>query len=328
MKRIDVVVPVFNEEACLERFHGTLSAVLDALPHRFRIIFVDDGSQDSSPAICRALAARDERVRYVRLSRNFGHQAALTAGLDVADADAVITMDSDLQHPPREIPRFIEAWENGGELVSGIRARGAPLGLVKRLSSRAFYRVLNLLSDVHITADAPDFRLLDAKVVRAIRSLKEQSRFLRGMLSWIGFEQRTVVYEQEARAAGESKYDAFRMMRLGLAAVLSFSRVPLRIATWFGLFVSLLSFAYGLYAIAQVVVWHQALPGWASIAVLVSFLAGIQLLTLGVFGEYLGQVLDETKRRPLYVIAETDLDGSAAARQAPALRAAETGEPR
>ncbi len=327
MKRIDVVVPVFNEEACLERFHGALTPVLDALPYRFRIIFVDDGSQDSSPAICRALAARDERVRYVRLSRNFGHQAALTAGIDAADADAVITMDSDLQHPPREIPRFIEAWENGGELVSGIRARGAPLGLAKRVTSRVFYRVLNLLSDVHITADSPDFRLLDAKVVAAIRSLKEQSRFLRGMYAWIGFDQRTVVYEQEERAAGESKYGALRMMRFGLAAVLSFSRVPLRIATWFGLAVSILSFAYGLYAIAQVVVWHQAVPGWASIAVLVSFLAGIQLLTLGVFGEYLGQVLDETKRRPLYVIAETDLDRRAAT-QAPPLRAAEMGEKR
>lgn len=315
MKRIDVVVPVYNEEACLERFHAELSAVLLTLPYRFRILFVDDGSVDSSPAIYRALAERDDRVHYVRLSRNFGHQSALTAGIDNADADAVITMDSDLQHPPAAIPRFLEAWENGAELVSGVRARTAPVGFAKRLTSRAFYRVLNLLSEVPVTPDAPDFRLLDAKVVAAIRSLREQSRFLRGMYAWIGFVQGTVEYEQRERAGGESKYTALRMMRFGLSAVLSFSRIPLQLATWVGLLVSLLSFVYGVYAAAQALVFHHAVPGWASLAVLVSFLAGIQLLTMGLFGEYLGQVLEETKRRPLYVVAESNLErGSVANR--------------
>jgi dolichol-phosphate mannosyltransferase len=324
MKRIDIVVPVFNEEACLERFHGELSTVLRTLPYRFRILFVDDGSADASSALCRALAARDDRVHYVRFSRNFGHQAALTAGIDAADADAVITMDSDLQHPPAAIPRFIEAWESGAELVSGVRARTAPVGIWKRLSSRAFYRFLNLLSEVPITADSPDFRLLDAKVVAAIRSLREQSRFLRGMYAWIGFAQRTIEYEQGKRAGGESKYGLLRMMRFGLSAVLSFSRFPLRLATWVGLLVSILSFLYGAYAIAQVLLFRQAIPGWASIAVLVSFLAGIQLLTMGLFGEYLGQVLDETKRRPLYVVAETSL-GEGAAEARPLARITQAG---
>jgi dolichol-phosphate mannosyltransferase len=307
MKRIDIVAPVFDEEDCLERFHAELAAVLDTLPYRFRVVLVDDGSSDRTPQLCRELRARDGRVEYVRLSRNFGHQAALTAGLDVTDADAVITMDADLQHPPSEIPRFIAAWEAGAELVSGVRGTTRELSVVKNLSSRLFYRLLNALSEVPITPDAPDFRLLDAKVVAAIRSLREQSRFLRGMYAWIGFRQEAITYRQAAREAGTSKFTTARMMQLALTAVLSFSRVPLRIATFVGLAVSGLSFLYGLYAIAQALLFRAALPGWTSLAVLVSFLAGIQLLTLGLFGEYLGQVLAETKQRPLYIVADTSL---------------------
>jgi dolichol-phosphate mannosyltransferase len=307
MKRIDIVAPVFNEEECLERFHAGLSAVLDTLPYQFRIVLVDDGSVDRTAQLCRELRDRDPRVHYVRLSRNFGHQAALTAGLDVTDADAVVTMDADLQHPPSELPRFIAAWEAGAELVSGVRDAANDLPFAKRVTSRAFYRVLNALSEVPITPDAPDFRLLDAKVVAALRSLREQSRFLRGMYSWLGFRQETITYRQAARGAGRSKYSMIKMMRLGLTAVLSFSRLPLRIATFVGLAVSGLSFLYGLYAIVQALAFHATLPGWASLAVLVSFLAGIQLLTLGLFGEYLGQVLAETKHRPLYVVADTSL---------------------
>jgi dolichol-phosphate mannosyltransferase len=305
MRRIDVIAPVLDEEACLERFHAEVRAVLATLPYECRIILVDDGSTDRTPEICRALAQRDPALQYVRLSRNFGHQAALTAGLDVADADAVITMDSDLQHPPEAIPGFVREWESGAELVAGVRSAPDDLGLAKRLLSRAFYRLLNRVSDVPIVPDAPDFRLLDAKVVAAIRSMREQSRFLRGMYSWIGFRQASVPYRQAARAGGASKYGARKMGRLALAAMLSFSRAPLRLATWVGLAVSVLSFGYGLYAIAQAVVFRQALPGWASIAVLVSFLSGVQLLTLGLFGEYLGQVLEESKGRPLYVVAES-----------------------
>jgi glycosyltransferase involved in cell wall biosynthesis len=288
---------------------------------------VDDGSEDRTARICHDLRTRDERVHYVRLSRNFGHQAALTAGLDVADADAVITMDADLQHPPADLPRFIAAWEAGAELVSGVRGHPRELSLTKGVTSRLFYRALNALSEVPITADAPDFRLLDAKVVAAVRSLREQSRFLRGMYAWIGFRQEAVTYREAPRAAGRSKFTTGRMMQLALAAVLSFSRVPLRIATFVGLVVSLLSFLYGLYAISQALLFRVALPGWTSIAVLVSFLAGIQLLTLGLFGEYLGQVLAETKRRPLYVVAESSLarDPSCGLAPAPPITRARPG---
>ncbi|MCB9727460.1 MAG: glycosyltransferase family 2 protein [Deltaproteobacteria bacterium] len=307
MRRVDIVVPAFNEEACLEAFHAALAPVLDRLPYRFRVLFVDDGSRDGTREVCRALAARDPRVGWLSFSRNFGHQAALTAGLDASDADAVITMDADLQHPPSALPDFLAAWEGGAELVSGVRADTHRLGLLKRLSSRAFYRLLNTLSKVPVLADSPDFRLLDRRVVDAVRRLREQGRFLRGIYGWVGFRQASVAYSQADRTAGESKYGLFRMLAFALSALLSFSRTPLRFATWAGLVVSALAFIYGLYAIAQAVVFQVALPGWTSLAVLVSFLSGIQLLTLGVVGEYLGQVLDEVKARPLYLVADQHL---------------------
>jgi glycosyltransferase involved in cell wall biosynthesis len=316
-RSIDIVVPVFNEEACIEELHARISAAIAPLPHRFRLLFVDDGSTDRSAALCEALRARDPRVGLIQFSRNFGHQAALTAGLDLADADAVITLDADLQHPPERIPDFIAAWEAGAQIVSGVRARGA-VSLWRRASSALFYRVINAISNFEITPDSPDFRLFDARVVRSIRRLREQSRFLRGIYAWVGFRRVQIVYQEAARSAGESHYRTGDMFVFALRAVLSFSRLPLRAATYFGLFVSLLAFIYGVYAIVVNVVFHRVIPGWTSLAVLVSFLSGVQLLTLGVVGEYLGQVLEETKRRPLYLIAAEDipkLDGADAGDQ-------------
>jgi polyisoprenyl-phosphate glycosyltransferase len=305
-RAIDIVVPVFNEEACLEELHARISAVIAPLPYRFRLLFVDDGSSDRSAAVCEALRARDPRVGLLRFSRNFGHQAALTAGLDVADADAVITLDADLQHPPERIPDFIAAWEAGAQIVSGVRARGA-VSLWRRLSSALFYKVINAISHFEITADSPDFRLFDARVVQSIRRLREQSRFLRGIYAWVGFRHVEIVYQEAARTAGESHYSTGDMFLFALRAVLSFSRLPLRVATYFGLFVSLLAFSYGVYAIIVNVIFHRVIQGWTSLAVLVSFLSGVQLLTLGVIGEYLGQVLEETKRRPLYLVAQQEI---------------------
>ncbi len=304
MRRVDIIVPAFNEEACLESFHAALAPVLDALPYRFRVLFIDDGSRDRTREVGRRLAERDPRVGWLSFSRNFGHQAALTAGLDASDADCVLTMDADLQHPPAAIPDFLAAWEAGAELVSGVRADTRSLGFVKRASSRAFYRVINALSKVPVLADSPDFRLLDRRVVDSVRRMREQGRFLRGIYGWVGFEQTTVLYTQADRAAGESKYGLFKMLAFALSATLSFSRTPLRFATWAGLVVSAFAFLYGLYAIAQPVLFNRGVPGWTSLAVLVSFLSGIQLLTLGVVGEYLGQVLDEVKGRPLYLVAD------------------------
>lgn len=305
-RSVDIVVPVFNEEACIGELYERIAAAIAPLPYSFRVLFVDDGSTDRSAELCEALRERDARVGVVRFSRNFGHQAALTAGLDLADADAVITLDADLQHPPERIPDFLQAWEAGAEIVSGVRAKGV-VSLWKRASSTLFYRVINAISTFEITADSPDFRLFDARVVRAIRRLREQSRFLRGIYAWVGFRQTEIVYDESARLAGESHYRPSDMVLFALRAVLSFSRLPLRLATYFGLCVSILAFCYGVYAILVNVVFHRVIPGWTSLAVLVSFLSGVQLLTLGVLGEYLGQVLEETKRRPLYLIAEQSM---------------------
>jgi len=315
-RSVDIVVPVFNEEACLEELHARLSSVLAPLPYTVRILFVDDGSRDRSAEVCEQLRARDPRVGLVRFSRNFGHQAALTAGLDLADADAVITMDADLQHPPELIPEFLAAWQKGAQIVSGVRKNVAG-SASKRLTSALFYRMLNAISSFEITPDSPDFRLFDARVVRAIRRLREQSRFLRGIYAWVGFRNVELSYDEALRVGGRSNYRTADMLLFALRAVLSFSHLPLRIATWFGLCVSLLAFLYGVYAIAVNVIFHRVIPGWTSLAVLVSFLSGVQLLTLGVLGEYLGQVLEETKRRPLYLIADQELPPLAAASPAP-----------
>jgi polyisoprenyl-phosphate glycosyltransferase len=305
-RSIDIVVPIFNEEACIREFYARVSSAIADLPYTFRILFVDDGSRDRSAELCAELRSHDPRVGLIRFSRNFGHQAALTAGLDLADADAVITLDADLQHPPERIPDFIAAWEKGAHIVSGVRARVA-VSWPKRASSALFYRVLNAISSFEITPDSPDFRLFDARVVQAIRRLREQSRFLRGIYAWVGFRQVELAYDEAPRLGGESHYRTADMLLFALRAVLSFSHLPLRIATYFGFSVSALAFVYGVYAIAMKVVFHRVIPGWTSLAVLVSFLSGVQLLTLGVLGEYLAQVLEETKRRPLYIVAEQEL---------------------
>lgn len=310
-RSVDIVVPVFNEEACLEELYARLARTLAPLPYTFRILFVDDGSRDRSAALCDGLRARDPRVGLVRFSRNFGHQAALTAGLDLADADAVITLDADLQHPPELIPQFLAAWEQGAQIVSGVRKRVAA-SFGKRLSSALFYRMLNAISSFEITPDSPDFRLFDARVVQAIRRLREQSRFLRGIYAWVGFRNVEIPYDEAMRVGGQSHYRKRDMLLFALRAVLSFSRLPLRIATWFGLCVALLAFVYGVYAIVVNVIFHRVVPGWTSLAVLMSFLSGVQLFTLGVVGEYLGQVLEETKQRPLYLIADQALPPIAA----------------
>jgi glycosyltransferase involved in cell wall biosynthesis len=312
-RSIDIVVPIYNEEACLEEFYARTARAIAELPYSFRLLFVDDGSSDQSAALCSALQARDTRVGLIRFSRNFGHQAALTAGLDLADGDAVITLDGDLQHPPERIADFVAAWEQGAEIVSGVRAHAAASAW-KRGSSSVFYRLLNAISRFDITRDSPDFRLFDARVVRAIRRLREQSRFLRGIYAWVGFREVTIAYDEAARAGGQSHYGTRDMLVFALRAILSFSHLPLRLATYFGLCVSLLAFGFGVYAIAMNVVFHHVIRGWTSLAVLVSFLSGVQLLTLGVLGEYLGQVLEETKRRPLYLVSEQHIPPLPAAR--------------
>lgn len=310
--RVDIVAPVYNEAACLLAFYEALAAAIAGLPYQFHILLVDDGSVDGTPQLARDLCSRDPRLRYVRLSRNFGHQAALTAGLDLADGDAVITMDSDLQHPPDRIGAFLEAWRAGAEVVHGRRA-SPQSGLPKHLTSKLFYRMLRAMVDIPLVMDSPDYRLLDRRAVRAMRALREQGRFLRGIYAWIGFKQVAIEYREGGRFAGRSKYNLPAMTTFALSAVLSFSRAPLRAATWLGLSVSSFAFLFGVYAVYQALVTRDVVPGWTSLAVLISLLSGVQLVTLGIVGEYVGLILDEVKRRPLYLIAEDSAEATVVA---------------
>jgi len=304
VRRVDIVIPAYNEAASLPALVHRVFAVMAPLPYRVRVLVVNDGSDDDSAIVLAALTAEDSRVGVIHLSRNFGHQAALTAGLDAADADAVVMLDADLQKPPEVIPRFLAAWENGAEVVHGVRNPSRVESLFKRLTSRAFYRLLNKLSDVPLVNDAPDFRLLDAKVVRAARNLREQDRLLRGLVAWAGFRQVSIPYDEAPREHGQTKYSLMRMAALGLAGVLSFSRLPLRLATLAGFTVSMLAFAYGAYVGVMHGFYKAPIPGWTSLAILVSALCGAQMMFLGLIGEYLGQVLMETKARPLYLIRD------------------------
>lgn len=307
MRTVDIVVPAYNEAKSIRPLYERVFTAVDRLPYEFRLIFVDDGSSDGTALECTKLAETDRRVGLIQLSRNFGHQAALTAAIDAADADAVIMMDADLQHPPEAIADLIAAWEGGAELVHAVRRHTEADGLFKRVTSSLFYRMMRLISEVPVVADAPDFRLLDKNVVRAIRGLREQSRFLRGMFAWLGFKQVTVPYSEEKRHEGRSKYSPFRMFAFALSAVLSFSRLPLRIAIVAGTLVSLCAFVYGGYAAAQHIIFARAIPGWTSLAVIISLLSGAQMLFLGVVGEYLGQVHAEAKHRPLYVVRQASI---------------------
>jgi polyisoprenyl-phosphate glycosyltransferase len=303
VRTLDIVIPAYNEAASLHALIDRLTAVVNRLPYRTRILVVNDGSTDQTEIVLAALAATCPQLGVIHLSRNFGHQAALTAGLDVADADAVIMMDADLEKPPELIPEFLDAWERGAEVVHGVRRTSRQVSSFKRQTSRMFYRMLNRLSDVPLVNDAPDFRLLDAKVVRAARTLREQDRLLRGLVAWVGFKQVSIPYDEQPRAAGASRYGLMRMIALALDAVLGFSRLPLRVATVAGFVISLIAFSYGGYVAVMHLFYEHPVQGWTSLALLVSVLAGAQMMFLGVFGEYLGQVLMETKARPLYLVS-------------------------
>lgn len=319
---LSVVVPVFNEEEALPRFYEALAPVLDRECPEAEIIFVNDGSSDRTREVMGELQAADPRVVVVDLSRNFGHQAALTAGLDVARGDAVLTMDADLEHPPAAIPEFLARWREGAEIVFGVRRVAQKVGLFKRLSSRGFYWVFAKMADVDIGAASPDFRLMDRRAADALRAMRERARFLRGMTRWVGFRTATVEFDTGVRAGGTSGYSLVKMIRFATNGLLSFSKAPIRLTTFAGAFVSLCSFLYAGYAVAQAAMGHTV-AGWTSIVVVLTLLSGVQLLALGMVGEYVGQVYDEVKQRPIYVTREV-VRGDAPARARPGTAADET----
>lgn len=303
--KLCVVVPCFNEEACLRTFHQQLRGALERIPDaEVEILFVDDGSRDGTPQILAELSREDQAVRVLTLSRNFGHQIALTAGLDAADADAVVMMDSDLQHPPSLIPAMVAHWRAGSDIVSAVRQETHGASSLKRLSAAGFYRLINLLSDTHIVPGAADFCLLSRQAHRALISVRERNRFLRGIVSWIGFSRTFIPFQAPPRFAGQTKYSTAKMLGLAMSAIFSFSTLPLRLATRLGLLISAAGFAYFIYVLIARVFLARTVEGWTSLMSVVLILGGGQLIFTGLLGEYLAVIYDEAKRRPLYFIKE------------------------
>lgn len=298
-----IVIPVFNEQEVLPVLIRRLRLLLDRIDEAAEAIFVDDGSSDSSPIVLQALTKDDARFRYIGLSRNFGHQAAITAGMDAAQGEAIVVMDADLQDPPEVVELLIAKWREGNDVVYARRLSRSGESWFKRGAAYLFYRLLGGMSSVRIPADVGDFRLIDRKVLDALRQMPEQDRFVRGMVAWLGFQQAEVEFHRLERAAGETKYPLFKMARLAMNAALGFSDAPLRLAIWCGLVVSALALLYGGWVLA---LWMTSDPhlvaGWSSTIVIVSLLCGMNMLLTGIVGLYVGRIHTEVKRRPLYVV--------------------------
>lgn len=292
---ISIVVPCYNEELGLNELHRRLTQVCSTLGADYEIVLVNDGSRDRTEGVIRELAKADRRVRGVNFSRNFGHQAALSAGIEHAAGDAVIVMDADLQHPPELIHRFIEKWREGYDVVYGYREGRPP---------RMGYRIINALMQIQVPAEAADFRLMDRRVVEAFRRMPERARFIRGMLSWLGFRQVGIGYTDQQRFAGERSYTIRQTMRMAVNAILSFSHVPLRVASILGLVTLCMGLVYAVYILAAWCAGWTIERGWTGMMMAVLILGGVQLLCLGIIAEYLGRVYEEVKRRPLYVVRD------------------------
>lgn len=298
-----IVAPVFNEEETLPHFYQRIVHVMEQIGEPFEIVLVNDGSHDGSYAVMKQLHQQDPRVRAVDFSRNFGHQIAISAGLEYARGDAVVIIDSDLQDPPEVIPQLIATWKNGAEVVYAQRSKRSGETRFKLLTAAMFYRLIERITSVRIPRDTGDFRLLDRRVVKALVTMREQHRFMRGLSAWVGFRQEAVLYERHERFAGSTKYPLRKMIRFSLDAVTSFSHVPLQLATTFGFILAGISLI-GIIIAIILRLFTGAIVGQASTLILVLFLGGIQLIFLGIIGEYLGRIYDEVRSRPLYIVRE------------------------
>lgn len=310
-----IILPVFNEEATLDELYSRLAKVLTMLDGPAEVVMVDDGSRDRSYEKMRAIHEKDPRFRIVHFSRNFGHQIAISAGMDYSQGQAVIIIDSDLQDPPELIPRLVERWREGYEIVYALRKERKQDSWLKRTTAAMFYRLLQRITEIEIPVDVGDFRLVDRKAVDAFKQLPERNRYVRGMFSWVGFRQTAVSFRREARHAGETKYSTKKMLRLALDGIFGFSKFPMRFALKLGLVTSALSLSCGAgLFLSKVAMGAPVLP-WYILATLVTFLAGTQLLFLGIMGEYVHRALDEVRDRPLYVVAASHGFGEGSARR-------------
>ena len=303
---LTVVVAAFNEAEALPQLQPRIAAALDALQREAgvdgRVLYVDDGSRDGTWAVLQAIAQADARVSLLRLSRNFGKELALTAGLDRVDEGAALILDADGQDPPELIPQFVAKWREGYDDVHGTRTAREGEGWAKRATAHAFYRVIGRLSKTPIPADTGDFRLLSPRALCALRELRERHRFMKGLFGWVGFRQVAIPYVRAPRLAGSSKFSLWRLWNFALEGITGFSTVPLRVATYLGVLTALLAFLYAAWIVAKKLLWGDPVAGWPTMMVVILFLGGVQLVALGLVGEYLGRLYEEAKQRPLYLV--------------------------
>lgn len=302
---ISVVVPMYYEEMVAKECYKQLTDTLEGKEFDYELIFVNDGSKDKTEDILLGLAKYDKRVRVINFSRNFGHQTAVTAGIFNAKGDAVVIIDADLQDPPRLILDMINLWKKGYDVVYGKRKKRNGETFFKLFTAKYFYKFLNYMSDIDIPKDTGDFRLIDKKVVHVFKNMPEKNRFVRGMMSWIGFNQTFIEYERDERFAGETKYPLKKMIKFATDGIVSFSTKPLKIVSFLGLLSIVLSIVIFLYSIISKIFIHQTIVGWASIVDIIAFFGGLQLISLGIVGEYVARIYEESKNRPLYIIKST-----------------------
>lgn len=304
MKKISFVVPVFNEEENIHEFHRRLTQVMAPLPYDYEILFIDDGSKDRTSQLIRELAEKDPHVQGYVFARNFGHQLALTCGLDQSTGDAVISMDGDLQHPPEMVPELLKKWEEGYEIVQTVRKATEDATWFKNITSRLYYKLINSMSEVRVTPGGSDFRLMDRKAVDALNRFRERARFIRGMVNNLGFRYTILEFVAPPRFAGHSKFSLRKMLRFALDGITAFSRVPLRLALYVGCIAGLGSILLIGHVIYVKYIIQDAVPGWTTLAAAEFFLGGVELIGIGIVGEYVGRIFDEVKQRPLYIIRE------------------------
>ena len=304
-KTIDILIPCYNEEAVLEKCYRRTKDITSAMTDfDFRFILVNDGSSDGTLRIMRDLHERDSAVNYIDLSRNFGKELAMIAGIDFSDGDALVVMDADLQDPPELIAEMIKWWKEGYDDVSAKRKSRAGESFFKKWSSHTYYRILQRVSDIDVQRDVGDFRLLDRRCVEALKQMREAQRYTKGLFTWVGFRKREILFDRDARAAGETKWNYWKLFNLAIEGITSFTIVPLRVASFIGVIFSVIALVYMLFIVIKTIIYGGDVPGYPSLVSLVLFMGGVQMMFLGIIGEYLGRIFNESKHRPLYLVQE------------------------
>ncbi len=305
---ISVIIPVYNEENNIQTLYDRLSQVMQNLNVTYELIFVNDGSKDASIGLIKVLSKKYAEVKYIDFSRNFGHQIAVTAGLDKTSGNAVVIIDADLQDPPELIAEMYQKRNEGFEVIYAKRKNRKGESFLKLLTAKAFYRILAKMTSISIPVDTGDFRMIDQKIVEVLREMPEKNKYLRGQISWVGFNQTFVEYDRQERQAGATGYTYRKMLHFALDGITAFSDVPLKVVTYFGFMVSIIAFFVAIYALLAKFVWENSVPGWTSLMIAILFIGGIQMIAIGIIGEYLSRMNHNIRNRPLYIIRESNLE--------------------